>query len=58
MHYVIMYALSLCELSLVGWREEGGGRVHSLQIRSATFEIGVTWKVDGITRERERVRKN
>lgn len=44
MHYVIMYALSLCELSLVGWREEGGGRVHSLQIRSATFEIGVTWK--------------
>lgn len=36
----------------------GGGRVHSLQIRSATFEIGVTWKVDGITRERERVRKN
>lgn len=25
-----------------------------MQIRSATFEIGVTWKVDGITRERER----
>lgn len=37
-------------------RGGGGGEVHSLQIRSATFEIGVTWKVDGITRER--VRKN